>query len=253
MKSIHEHREFQLESRERWKQLTGSLDKDDPGRLLSGHYEVAFSLLESRGDFSLEELKVKMSATSEASSGVWFLFNDPYLRAHTSDNSIETMVRNSGERWSDREACYYWRVRKDLRFYLARAYQENHGSELPPWFHYALPIWRIGQTLEYAAYICSLISEDAQMLFSIRFTGLLNRNLSAGNASTDFFLDLNEFVATKQEVESVTTPIFAREVRSDLEETVFGLLRPLYQSFSGYRLEKEFVEVQISKMRRCGR
>lgn len=253
MKSIREHKQFQLESRQRWKQLTNSLDEDDPARLMRGHYEVVFSLLQSRGDHTLGDLNSKMCAAAESSSSVWFLFNDPYFRARESDNTIETMVRIPGKRLSDREALYYWRVQNDFRFYLIRAYQEDHGSELPPWFHYALPIWRIGQTLEYAAYLCSLISEDVEMLFSIRFAGLLGRNLSADDASTDRCLGLHEFVATRQEVESVTAPLLARVVRSDLEETVIGLLTPLYQSFSGYPLERKFVEVQVSKMRKCGR
>lgn len=253
MKINREHQLFQLESRERWKQLNTTLDKDDPARLMRGHYEVAFSIFGSRGNHSLEVLKSKMCKASEEASTVWFLFNDPYLRCQATDDSLETIVRNPSDRCSDREALYYWCVRQDFKFYLVRAYQEDHGSELPPWFHYALPIWRIGQTLEYAAYICGLISEDAEMLFSIRYTGLRDRTLSSGNKCTDVTLDLDEFIASEQEVESMTTPRAPLRVHSDLEETVLGLLRPLYQSFSGYPLERDFVKDQVSKMRKYGR
>ena len=247
------HGEFVEESRARRHELLKTLSPDDPAYLQNGHYETAFSIIGLEQKFTLEELRQNMRQASNVSSNVWFLFTDNNRRARPADSAIETFYYNPKDRLYDRQAHYFWRATHDGRFYLIRGYQEDEGGR-QTWFHYSLPIWRIGQTLQYASNLCRTLGDDLKFLFSTRYTGLDGRKLSAGSKDKDAWLglDYDNFICLNPDMTLRMVELSSQQVSGNLVEILLDLLHPLYEQFSYFELRRDFVANKVREMRMQG-
>ena len=246
------HKEYLAHCRQRWTELVSKLPSDDPGHLRNGHYEIAFSILGFEGELSLAALRETMKLASNSTSTVWYLFTDRHNRAEPIGKTIETLYRDPGERQHSLEAWYYWTAKIDASFYLIRGYQEDDLKQTP-WFHYTLPIWRIGQAMQYASIVCSHLGDDTEFFFSTQFAGLTNRRLSTGHDYQDFSLDLLDSFTLSPGMQLDTLRLSARQVEDNLAEILFNLLHPLYQQFSYFELQREFVAKEVRAMRISGK
>lgn len=247
------HAEFVNESRVRRNELLETISPDDLAHLQNGHYETAFSFLGLERELTLDELRETMRQASTVSSSVWFLFTDNYRRARPAGAAIETFYRSPQDRRHARQAHYFWRARNDGRFYLIRGYQEDeHGRQ--SWFHYTLPIWRIGQTLQYASNLCRALGEDLSFLFSTRYTGLHGRRLSAGSKDRDRWLglDYDDYDCLNPDFTLRTVQLSSQQVSDNLVEILLELLHPLYKQFDYFELKRDFVANEVREMRRQG-
>ena len=246
------HGAFIGESRERRQELNDPFPNDDPARLANGYFEIAFSVLGLDDVLGLNDLKNVMSETSDRCSSIWYLFDDKHYRSRPMGNSIETLYADPSDRPHDLHAYYYWRVRNDGKFYLIRGYQEDAANKSTE-FIYNLPIWRIGQSLDYAANVCRLLGEDLEVLYSACYTGLRGRKLTGGYPGSEMWLDLRDYVCTSEEIALETKQFLPQDVEDNLVEILHDLLRPLYEQFSFYELRRDFVAKEVQEMRRHGR
>ena len=247
------HAKFVKESRARRHELLETFPPDDPAHLQSGHYETAISILGFERELSLHQLRESMRQASTMSSSVWLLFTDNYGRANPAGTAIETFYKIPSERRHDRQAHYFWRALNEGKLYLIRGFQEDeYGRQ--NWFHYTVPIWRIGQTLQYASNFCRIFENDLKFLFSTRYAGLNGRQLSTGSIDRDRWLglDFDKFVCLNPNLTLRTVELSPQQVSDNLVEILLDLLHPLYQQFSYFNLSRDFVANEVREMRKQG-
>ena len=243
------HAEFLHESRDRWHDVTGAMPQHDPALLGKGHFEIAFSILGLEADLVLNDLRKLMQEVATIVPSIWFLFVDFDHGAQPMGNSMEAVYLNPNESLFNARAFYYWRVRDDGRFYLVRSYQEDTVSGYSK-LYYTVPIWRIGQALDYAAAVCSLIGIDLEFLFSASYTGLNGRELFDTDNRIDFWPARRTSRAGNETLSLKTVQVSPRQVEDNLAEIVFDLLTPLYMQFSFFELPRDEVSREIQDMRK---
>lgn len=243
------HAEFLHESRDRWHDVTGAMPQHDPALLGKGHFEIAFSILGLEAELALNDLRNLMREVATLIPSIWFLFVDFDHEAQPVGSSMEAVYLNPNESLFNARAFYYWRVRNDGRFYLVRSYQEDTVSGYSK-LYYSLPIWRIGQAIDYAAVVCGLIGTNLEFLFSAGYAGLSGRELFDTDNRIDFWPARRTSRAGNETLSLKTVQLSPRQVEDNLAEIVFDLLTPLYTQFSFYELPREVVSSEIQKMRR---
>jgi hypothetical protein len=246
--------EFDSAALQRWNQLIQDLPADDDARMLLGHYEISFELMNVPAAPSAGELRQRMRIASEIRHTGW----GPFVQLSRREfeprilhGNIEAWLGNPVEDRMLRGSahCDYWYASPAGLFFLLRGYDEDsiEGTEPGSILDIVLPIWRIGETLLYASRIARTYAENPRISVRCRFTGLNNRRLGAVERERRFFMD-DTRICHDGEVELVTEAT-AAEMDDNLVEVLHSLLVPLYERFNFFELPLDLVRTEVGRMR----
>ncbi|MCC6613330.1 MAG: hypothetical protein IT320_07610 [Anaerolineae bacterium] len=245
--------EFIRDSQDRWQDLIAPLPSDDPARMPYGHYEIAFSVIGTEQTPNRTELLRHIANASIVHHTGWppfvHLHRQPYEPRPIGD-TIETWLGNpDGERPFGRASVLsdYWRVHKERMFFLLRGYDEDSMGERVPGttFELSLPIWRVGETMLFAARIAKQFGDELEVLTICHYTGLRNRYLMSRN---DPFIGIK---GERCDDDTVTLEIQTTvpQIEDNLVEVLHQLLSPLYEQFSFFRLRTNLVAEEVERLR----
>lgn len=246
--------EFERAALERWACLIRDLPVGDDARMVHGHYEIAFELLDIPAALSAGELRRRMVVASQVRHTGW----GPFVQIRR-DEFEPQIVNGNVEAWlgrpvEDRTArnsahCDYWCAHPSGLFFLLRGYDEDtvNGVEPGSVLDITLPIWRVGETLLYASRIARSYAENPRISIRCRFSGLNNRRLGAVDPRRHFFMD-DSRICHDAEVQ-LNGAATAAELDDNLIEILHPLLIPLYERFRFFELPMDLVRAEIGRMR----
>lgn len=250
-----ELRDFYVAANGRWQELTAKLPDASPGRFPHGYYEVCAALAGATPAADLNELKRRIDAAGRISFTGWapFLVMDttewrPYPYGDFTEAWLGEAV--PGRVFNDAAHCDFWRASRDGKLYIIRGYDDDGRLQQhnPPGssVNVVIPVWRIGETLLFAARLAEAFDNVEQIAVHCRFTGLEGRRLVS--ARLDAPLVGDRFVSKTGYV-TLETQATVRQLQDNLAEVVHYLLSPLYEQFSFYELPLPVVQAQLQRMR----
>lgn len=238
--------------RQRWNDLVGSLPADAPARQLRGHYSFDYEVVGQLPRLSAKQLLAVLDKCWVGYSG-WPPFWVPTrkdLAPVCDESGVECWLGNPEAVRVFDDAAYsdYWRASTDARLYLQRGYQEDGSDVLQPgtFLDITLPIWRTWEGLSHAARFATLTAqdEDPEIRFRVQYTGLGGRDLASWAKPADRSLIVGIHRSRLPEADLVIA-MPASRIRADLVGAVHELLKPLYERFDGYILDRELVNREI--------
>jgi hypothetical protein len=109
-----------------------------------------------------------------------------------------------------------------------------------------LPVWRIGDCLLQAARFAAAIGRpDAEIVFSVRWSGLAGRSLTHIEGRRPIPAG---FISQQDTLDRAMT-FRADQVADSLPEILFEFLTPLYALFGFFRLPKSLVDEEAQRLR----
>jgi hypothetical protein len=148
---------------------------------------------------------------------------------------------------SDGAHADFWRVTRDGKAFLVRAYQEDFwGRNVEPGTALSLtiPTWRTGECLLHASRLASRLGAT-RIEFSMEWTGLRGRALRALEGSRY----IGRQLLSHQDVVSTSIEADVADVSDALPELVRPLLDPLYEVFDFFQVPPNFYAEELAKMR----
>lgn len=242
--------------RQRWNDLVGKLPDDAPARQVHGHYSFDYEVVGPITRLSSKRLLVVLDKSVVRYTG-WPPFWVPTredLAPVCDESGVECWLGNpEAERMFDDAAhSDYWRASTDGRLYLQRGYQEDGSDVLQPgtFFDITLPIWRAWEGLSHAARFATLTAPvgDPEIRFRVRYTGLGGRDLASWAKPADRSLIVGIHRSRLPEAH-LAIATSALRIDEDPVGVVHELLKPLYERFDGYVLERDLVEREILDMK----
>lgn len=251
-----ELRDFYGAANARWQELTAKMPVASPERFPHGYYEVWVSLVGVAPAADLNELGRRIDAAGRISLTGWPPFsvmNSTEWRPYAYGDFTEAWLGEPVPRrvFNDAAHCDFWRASRDGKLYIIRGYTEDDGrihQHDPPGssVNVVIPVWRIGETLLFAARLAEFFDDVEQIAVHCRFTGLEGRRLVS--ASLDAPLVGDRFISRTDSI-ALETRATVQQAQDNLAEVVHGLLVPLYEQFSFYELPLSVVQAQLQRMR----
>lgn len=252
-----ELREFCAAANARWQELAAKLPDAAPARFPYGYYEVGLSLVGAAPADTLNELNRRIDTAGRINLTGWppfLVMNTPKWRPYPYGSFTEAWLGNPvvPERaFNDAAHCDFWRTAPDGKMYIIRGYTEDDGrvqQHNPPdsSVNVVIPVWRIGETLLFAARLAETFDGVEQIAVQCRFTGLEGRHLVSTRLDAPFVG--NRFISITDSVD-LETRATAQQLQDNLAEVVHSLLAPLYEQFSFYELPLPVVQAQLQRMR----
>ena len=240
-------------SRARWQSLIAPLPADDAARMPHGHYEIAFSILGVEPAPTLKELLRRMEEASRVKHTGWSPFvhiHRPPYEPRPVDGMIEAWIGDpSGDRQIKRDPshCDFWRAHPAATFFRLRGYDEDSSDDMKPGtaFDVALPIWRVGETLLFAARIARLFGENPEILMVCYYNGLRNRSLTSRTG----FLDFWDNQVCADDTATLEVKVAAQQIEDNLVEVLHPMLQPLYERFSFFELDARLVTQEVERLK----
>ena len=248
------HDIFVREARQRWKELVENPHVENQARMPHGHYEFSFEILGVDPIPTLEELHERLKKADEIRHTGWGPFRyadrDTFRPYPFNEQLIEAWLGNPKGDWPGRTSatCDFWRVHPDGRMFLQRGYEEDCDEVFAgKSFFREQPIRSVAEVMLYVARFSRLYgSNNPTIVTKCLYSGLQGRELKdfrhqrimRGPWACGEYRKKLEIRATVEEIED------------NLEEIVDTLLRPLYELFSRYKLEKHMVSRVIKELKR---
>ena len=140
----------------------------------------------------------------------------------------------------------FWQVRPDGCLFLLRGYDEDVEAQPGTAIDITLPIWRVGETLLYAARLARESGEeDQEILVRCRYTGLRNRHLTSLSGRR---IISRPYVSFDDEI-VLETQVSVSQLEDNTAEIVHPLLKPLYERFSFFELSVILVAQELERLR----
>ncbi|MCR4376539.1 MAG: helix-turn-helix domain-containing protein [Rhodospirillales bacterium] len=239
----------------RWEELVSTLADGSPARQPYGSYIIAYELSEVSFS-SVRELQGYLkNAASHKYSGwpPFWLPTRPAIAPYPYENGVECWLgQPDAERvFGDAAHSDFWRASLDGRLYLRCGYQEDATDMVPPAtiFDLTLPVWRTGEALLHAYHLAEALKATSKtdIRFSVRYGGLAGRELKSwANPYREVF---EVHRCRIGEVEN-SVVCEAAQVRERLEDLVYELLVPVYESFDFFELKRHLVKEELSKLQK---
>lgn len=246
--------EFERVALERWDRLIRELPPEDPARMIHGHYEISFRLLNVAPAALAGVLLRRMIVASQVRHTGWGPFvqiSRPEFEPRIVDGNVEAWLGRPAEDRVMRDSahCDYWTAHPSGLFFLLRGYEEDSADGVEPGsiLDITLPIWRVGEALLYASRIARSYAENPRISVHCHYTGLNNRRLSALDRMRGFFMDDTRICHDAEA--QLTASATAAEIEDNLIEVLHPLLVPLYERFRFFELPIDLVRTEIARMR----
>ena len=239
-------------ARMRWTELTSSLPDDSPARFPKGYYEMGFALIGANPAGSHIELKTRLDVARKRDISGWPPFLDigitgwnPYIY---DDESMEAWLgrENKYRPPLDSYECDFWRASLNGELYTIRGYSEDSKSaagrdnKISESIWIDLPIVRIAEGILFAYRLADQFDGVEQLAIACRFTGLNGRSLVRSISRTYLTVPNSISRTTERALSGQAT---LKQVRDNLPEVIFGIVKPLYEIF-------DFYQVSIGEVRR---
>jgi hypothetical protein len=246
--------DFERGALERWNNLIREVPAYDEARMVHGHYEISFQLLDVPPAASAAELLRRMATASRIKHTGW----GPFVQLSRGEFEPR-IVGGNVEAWLGRDTedrlmrvsahCDYWCANPSGLFFLLRGYDEDAVEGFTPGsiIDITLPIWRVGETLLYASRIARSYGENPRISARCHYRGLGNRRLGAVDQLRRFFMD-DSRICHDADVQ-LSTVASAAELDDNLIEILHPMLVPLYEQFRFFELSLDLVRAEISRMR----
>lgn len=254
VQSLEDWRQQQLGE---WQNIVGGFDADDPRRLQSGYWTVAFAIHPFATE-SLAELNEALDRVMPKHSG-WppftYLHRDP-VRPQAYGDSIVAYIGNiaEGEAPADRaENADYWVVSREGKGFLLRPMQEDmHGypGEIypppqGPFFDWVFPIYRCAEILKHIeALATSFSTEQATFELKLNYYNTAGRHLES--ATRNLILDDGARCDANELSTAISAPV--ADIGTNLAEIIYGLLRPLYEQFQFTELPRALINNVVAEV-----
>ena len=246
---------------QRWHDLVAALPEDAPARQPHGHYSFDCEVIGPAKPLSPRRLLGILEKAVVRYTGwpPFWIPTKPGLVPVCDEDGVECWLGNPDAEpvFGDAAHSDYWRASTEGRLYLRRGYQEDGAGVLQPgtFFDVTLPIWRACEGLSYAARFATLLETagDPEIRFRARYTGLGGRDLASWAKPADRSLVVGIHRSHLPDAHlAIATP--ASRIDEDPAGVVHELLKPLYERFDGFVLERDLVEREVLEMtRRRGR
>jgi hypothetical protein len=236
---------------ERWAALA-PVDETGEPLPLPGHYRVAYRLAGDGSEVAFPDLLEILSRAITRHTGwsAWWVPTREGIKPYIKDGAIECFLGREEPRLIDDPAhADFWRVTPAGEALLVRGFDEDSYPErMTPrtLFDVTLPVWRIGDCMLQAGRFAAGIGRpDAEITFSVRWTGLAGRTLTHVHGSR--YIQEGR-IAREDTIERVTT-FRADQVGDQLPEILFAFLSPLYALFDFFPLPKSLVDEEVQRLR----
>ena len=238
----------------RWKGLAEPLVAGTACKLEHGHYSIAYQLFSDnlepqRGNDLLEILRTR----AEFRSGwpPFTVFTRDGITPYAFEDNIENWLGQEPDGRATRHSDF-WRASPSGQFFLLRGFQEDDQviSDGQPGeiFDLTLPTWRIAEVLYHAKAMAEQFGvENGRITVISEWTGLEGRRLKAWANNNRIIADRYE---TRQDVYRSQVSISLDTLEETMPETIYHLVRGLYEIFSFFPLPPTLVAEEIDRLRR---
>ena len=251
--------QYRLDARDRWVELTSSLEDGSTSKFPLGYHEIGVSLIGATPAPNFNELRRRLDEARDATSfSGWPLFvnldaielgqyiHGEFLEAWVGNPSPRRLI--DGPSTSD-----FWRVSNTGQLYSIRGYIEDDApqhAQPGTSFDVRVPAARVGEALIFTSRLAATFDGVGQVALQCRFTGLTNRHLTSLGAMgvwPRFTLGQSVSRAPEAELQRLVT---LRQIEDNLAEVVHEFLSPLYERFGFYHLPLATVQMALQDMRR---
>jgi hypothetical protein len=206
---------------------------------LKGLKEIRFALSPPKVSKSQRELD-EAARSSEIHTFGWpigvYLYNVPESKPHPTTEGIVAEIKTG--------SYDYWTINKAGDFYCLKSLFEDRSNAADHLF-FDTRLVRITETLLYCARLYSFFDVDPnkKVFFSIRYSGLENRALTAANSRKYL---RQAYKSIENEID--TTIEFAlNQIESELVELVKKIAEPLFALFDFFQLSDSVYEEIVNK------
>lgn len=238
----------------RWRELSGKLPQDSPGRFPHGWYRFDYAVDGEIKTPDLPEL-LRLIEKAEVRHTGWPEFvtmTREEFEPREHDGLIECWIKpDEDRRLADPAHCDFWRIAPEGRAFLIRGYQEDAQDNVQPGtvIDITLPIWRIAECLLHAARLGALLhAGEARPIVRFRalYSGLSGRLLRTLRSSPADIFDAGR--PAKSDEAMLEAAIPADKIEGDLADAVYPLAASLAERF-GVELSPEFVRAEIARFK----
>ena len=239
-------RSFCNHSRARWEELIEQLPPASAARFPRGWYEIGFSLLGGEPAASVTELRERLAEARSIQLTGWppFLDWDPSPHGQCVEAWAGQPAPN--RTMDDPSLCDYWRSALDGYLYTIRGYTEDG---LPDYragtvIDLTLPVWRVGESILFAARFAETFDDADEIAVRCRFTGLNGRQMTqvAGHRWPSY-----RGACRTNEITTEVT-IQTLRVEDNIVEIVHRVLAPVYELFDFFELPEVLVKTELGRM-----
>jgi hypothetical protein len=218
-----------------------------------GFYRVAYKLVGQSIPIDAHELieAIKSATTRHTGWPPFWVPTRGEIKPYVKDGAIECFIAaEDTQRMVDDPAhADFWRVSHTGEAVLIRGFDEDsHSDRAKPGtvLDVTLPVWRIGDCLLQAARFAAAIGRpDAEIVFSVRWSGLAGRSLTHIEGRRPIPAG---FISQQDTLDRAMT-FRADQVADSLPEILFEFLTPLYALFGFFRLPKSLVDEEAQRLR----
>jgi transcriptional regulator with XRE-family HTH domain len=244
----------------RWRELTGKLPKDSPGRFPDGWYRIDYALEGDLKNVELHQLQGILAQAVVRNTGwpVFWIPNRAEIAPSEIDGVLECWLKpgDAGidRMFADAAHCDFWRATPTGRMFLIRGYQEDTQDTFKPHtiLDTTLPIWRLGEVLLHAARLAALLKSNDTSVITVRlralYTGLSGRVLSAwANPFAELLVEGSTARSDEAMLEAIVP---AAEIEKNLAAHVFPLVASLYERFGVTGLSLNRVQAEVERLQK---
>jgi hypothetical protein len=226
--------------------LAKNLPPTQPSLYSNGTWSAAYAINNKIEPSSLNSLLSILRTVEGHETGwpVWLIPN--WTQPYPFDSFIECWLYK-GER--DPGDVDFWRASPKGMMYLLRGYQEDAYEELrAKVFDLTIPIWRVGECLLHAERLAkALNAEGSSILFEFRWAGLENRTLKTWASKTRMMWGN---YSAKQDSVISRLDVPSNQIGTNLTEMVYSIVKPLYEVFDFFDIQKKIVQEELDELRR---
>jgi transcriptional regulator with XRE-family HTH domain len=243
----------------RWRDLTGKLPQDSPGRFPDGWYRIDYALEGDLKHVEPHRLKPLLEQAVVRHTG-WPLFlfpGRPEWDPREVDGVIECWLppeeAGAGRPLADAAHCDFWRVAPTGRAFIVRGYQEDSQDTFPPRtiFDTTLPTWRLGEALLHAGNLATLLSDDPSKInvrFRVLYTGLSGRVLRAWASPLGDLVVEGGAARSDEALLEAVIPV--NEIEINLAPHIQPLIASLFERFGVTGLSVDRVNTELERLRK---
>jgi hypothetical protein len=219
-------------------------------RFEHGYWIVGYAF-EPSPELELSNLRDALMKSVQRQTGwpewLWADWRD--VRPRIVGGVIECWLAEEGAAFTGGSSSDFWRASPHGLTYLLRGYQEDDegppGAEPGSLFDINLPVWRMGEALLHASAMATALDvTGATVRLRAVWRGLRGRRLASINSRRLLF----EEYRTNEDALKSDISVPAGEIEESLAQSVFNLLKPLYQVFDFFELQFRLVEEELESL-----
>jgi MinD-like ATPase involved in chromosome partitioning or flagellar assembly len=221
-------------------------------RYAHGVWKVGYGLA-PQPDLNLGQLReaIRTSAGSETGWPEWMWADFEDARPRIVNDVIECWLATPNPPFQGGSHSDYWRGSPKGLMYLLRGYEDDdEPRKRPPGttFDLTLPIWRTAEAFLHATRMAEEVGlPDARIRLRGVWTGLKGRRLASwAQPSRDLFATPRQ---SSQDSIQREVALLAADVRENLSQAVFELLKDVYALFDFFELPFGLVEEEVGRFR----